>query len=198
MRLWASRVSWALLVLALASTGYLHLTRGVARGLSAKDTSRLERGDLNPGQTTEYVVDLLVSSSCGACRRLAEESEGLLDGLRPALETQLIAPGDSLTRVIVRVHGLDADPGQGYRFASSFGEADEVTAGRRWLNGAAIELLFRDNVGSPEVPQIVIRSRQLTVIPPFVRISDDEVLLRKMGVDELLRWRDSGYPFRVR
>lgn len=160
-----------------------------------QDTRELQtavsQAAVEEGRTTEVVVDLLVSASCAACQELASQSGSWLDELRERLEEE--TSEWPAARVVVRGFGLDHDMEASARFLGRFGRLDERSVGRRWLNTGAISMIWRDNVGSPEVPQLVISRRSINVDPPFVEVGPDEVLVRRIGVDEIVRWREAGF-----
>ncbi|HYT82732.1 MAG TPA: hypothetical protein VEK86_04730 [Gemmatimonadales bacterium] len=89
---------------------------------------------------------------------------------------------------------LDWTVRDGLDFVRAFGDFDEVMVGRNWLNEGAIKYIWRDVVGDPKVPQIVIVLREVKVGDRAINVGMETLLLRKMGVDEITEWVNNGAP----
>lgn len=93
--------------------------------------------------------------------------------------------------------GIAVDPlvEHGYDFLQDLGHFDEITSGRGWLNAGATTYLHRDIPGSPEVPQLLVIVRDIaTEGEDRLQISEDRLLVRKIGLAEIAAWQEFGFP----
>jgi hypothetical protein len=69
---------------------------------------------------------------------------------------------------------------------------DEVSAGQNWLNSEAVQFLWRDHLGEPATPQLVLVERDVEVDKTKIRIGADKIALRLVGAGEIAKWLEDG------
>lgn len=82
---------------------------------------------------------------------------------------------------------------EGMKHLAKYGPFDEVVAGRGWLNVGFFKYVFGDMPGPAATPQVLIVERTVNRIAGQTWISDERVLRRFVGADEISRW-DQGEP----
>jgi len=90
---------------------------------------------------------------------------------------------------------VDWKPVDGIEHLRKFGTFDEVMAGRSWMNTGALKYMWEDIPGKPATPQIVIIKRKNRIKRGVTyQVKKEELLSRKVGIQEIRRWRDRGIP----
>jgi len=89
----------------------------------------------------------------------------------------------------------DWDVREGINYLDRFGTFDEAMAGRGWLNTGILKYIYGDIPGRGAIPQILVVDRYVSGRDSSIRSISDEVLLaRKIGVDEIRDWFELGGP----
>jgi hypothetical protein len=89
---------------------------------------------------------------------------------------------------------LDWDPTTGLSWLNNFGSFDQLTSGGNWLNLAAVNYIFRDVPGQPALPQVLVVQRHVTISKGNIQVSDEHLVARKLGADEITQWVRAGLP----
>lgn len=152
---------------------------------------------VRPGSTLEVTHILeyqdqlelvfLVSATCAGSRNIPD---GYVHDLQSAIQ------GVTADSVTVRVVGVAVDDSweEGVEFLRGLGEFDEVLAGRSWLGTGAKHFIHRDLPGPAVIPQVVVIRRAVRRPVEVTEVGADRVLIRKVGLDEMLRWQSRGFP----
>jgi hypothetical protein len=105
----------------------------------------------------------------------------------------MVAQGEKQSFVSLGV-ALDWSIRDGLEFLGEFGPFDEVMVGRSWLNSGGVRYMWRDIPGEPVCPSIIGTTRQVDVTQTAITVSEEELLLRKVGLTEIEQWGDLGFP----
>jgi hypothetical protein len=81
----------------------------------------------------------------------------------------------------------------GIKDLQRFGTFDEVAAGRTWYNTLLLRYVYRDFVGAPATPQVIVLERTVAA-EERPGISEERVLLRTVGFGAIRRWVEMGVP----
>ena len=92
---------------------------------------------------------------------------------------------------------LDNDLDAGSAFLRRMGRFHEVSIGRSWMNSASIEYLLRGQAAPAAVPQIALFRRDVDHDGGYLSVTADELLDRRIGLDEIQAFRDQGFPIRI-
>jgi len=103
----------------------------------------------------------------------------------------------SVGRTFVAV-GISKDAGtsDGLDHLKEISESfDEVNTGRGWLNHGLLHFLFVRHLGQAATPQIVMLKRSIVRdATTGYAVTEEEVVLRKVGLQEIANWDASGAP----
>lgn len=80
---------------------------------------------------------------------------------------------------------LDHYPKTGLDFLSRFGTFDELIAGGSWLNSASVTWLIRGGE-KLDTPQLLVVERDVEALQSSLRVGQDRVVERAVGVEEIL------------
>jgi hypothetical protein len=84
----------------------------------------------------------------------------------------------------------------GLEHLSRFGEFDEISTGRKWYGMGPRRYIWKDLPGLAGTPQLLVvhRTRQLDPLAGSVEPSfhDERLVVRKVGVDDIRSWIESG------
>lgn len=85
----------------------------------------------------------------------------------------------------------------GIAHLSTFGRFEEIMSGRSWMNEGVLKYIWQTLPGVPSTPQVLVVERIVTV--PFAagdrfKVSDESVIARKIGLDEIEQWVEAGMP----
>jgi hypothetical protein len=86
---------------------------------------------------------------------------------------------------------LDHDPEDGIRTLARFKPFDEILAGGNWVNIGAFHYIWERLPGSASVPQIIVTSRRISQGRSGISYGDEEVLMRVIGADDIVKWSHS-------
>jgi hypothetical protein len=191
------RASWPGLVLvavcsfALAGAGAWWVALG---GTARTAPSRFTAAFDTASARRELVMVYIGSSTCAA----SNSRELLADvrQLRRQLESRAAASGRAFVSLGVAV---DQRADAGLRHLEKVGPFDEVAAGRGWGNAHALRYVWEDWPGIAGTPQIVVIEREMEVSrdsPGGITYATgpERLVLRKAGLWEISRWRESGAP----
>lgn len=129
---------------------------------------------------TELVAVFIASSTCGASAHPTLPEA--LGKIRASLGARATAAGKRFIFIGV---ALDEQPSVGLAFLEPFGPFDEVMAGGSWVGTGAVDFLIRGNPGPLALPQLLILERDIKAEASAISISEDRVLARKLGFDEI-------------
>lgn len=133
------------------------------------------------------------SSTCGACN--VEYLPQLVEDLKIMLEEKSQEYAFSF-----KVVGVSKDwvVNEGLNHLNKFGQFDEISTGSNWLNSAIIKYVWQDFLGDPATPQLVVVKRKMNNIGTSGRnlyqVTDEEVILRKIGNREIEQWHKLKAP----
>lgn len=143
-------------------------------------TAPLPRGGvLQSG--AEVLVVLVVSSQCGPSRS-PHLREAFYRIKESAFERSQVE-GKQFGTIGI---SLDIEPHDGLRFLGAFGSFDEVGAGRGWLNTGATAFMIRGLTGQLATPQVVIVEREIEAEETHLRIGQERLVARYVGLDAIL------------
>jgi hypothetical protein len=139
----------------------------------------------------EYSLVYVGSSRCGPSNiaELAPAVQEILAVLRQRAQSESVA----LTTIGV---ARESDARAGLAHLEKTAMFDEVAAGQGRLNQAALRFVTRDHPGIAATPQLILVERRFRrqgagVYPETL---EEVVLLRRVGVHEILNWRELGAP----
>jgi hypothetical protein len=139
------------------------------------------RASLPNGATLEAVF--VGASTCEASRSSA---------LPRAVRGALALLRDSAAAVGVQFASiglaLDWGPSEGIRWLGRVAHFDEVVAGRSWANLGAIDYLWRDSLGVPAMPQLIVATRTILSDRTRVRATRPQAILRLIGAGAIRDW----------
>ena len=132
---------------------------------------------------SELVAVLFITPSCAAAN-----DETFKANFRQAFTLlRQHAARHGFTSVVIGV-SLSANTAESRRFLVGLAPFDEISIGYGWLNSGAIDLVWRDHPGISVIPQLVILQRKIDVRQSAVLVSQDSLLLRIGGVEDINRW----------
>ena len=86
----------------------------------------------------------------------------------------------------------DVVASEGTAHLREFGNFDEVTAGRGWMNIGVMRYVYDDLPGPAATPQIVVVKRNVRVENGQRAFVDEQVLTRLAGLVEIRKWVETG------
>lgn len=147
-------------------------------------------GSADATSGTELIAIYFGSANCAWSNR--DSMPQAVREVKTALAEKADARGHAFASVGV---ALDWSVEEGLDHLDRFGHFDEVSTGRNWLNSAAVDYVWKDVPGRPATPQILVLKR--TVRGPGLGssggryvVDDPNVVVRKVGYHEILRWVD--------
>ncbi len=145
---------------------------------------------IEPTGGPELVLLYIGSSTCVWCN--AEELPGTLAELKDLVSKQANDAGYSFATMGI---AKDSAVSQGLEHLQKVGGFDEVNTGRGWLNTGALRYVFMEHPGRSATPQVLVLRR--TILPNTstgFTVSGERVLIRKIGLNRIIEWADSGAP----
>lgn len=132
---------------------------------------------------TELVVVYVGSTSCKASLEpgFADVVHSINDKVRAAAKRD----GKLFSSVGV---ALDWSTNQGASYLTQFGDFDEISVGRNWLNGSVVNFVWRDHPGPAATPMIVVFERDVVMDNEAIKVSQERILKRVVGGDEIRAW----------
>lgn len=143
----------ALLVVLAAGTSIAISRLAVAQNDRVNDLGATAI-DVQIRSSTDTLLVLFLSGSCGACRQEPGASR-----LKEAIGSYVT----SAPRARIVGVGLDAGASQALAYLEGVGHFDEVSAGGAWTNHLSLQYLFADSIPIATVPQLVFVERHTVV-----------------------------------
>jgi hypothetical protein len=140
---------------------------------------------------SEIVVALIASRACGAAAR-----PGFTNAVQQ-MHALVAAQRTDSVRISTLGVALDWDASIGLDFLREHGEFEQVAAGGNWLNLGATQLIWRELPGLPAIPQIVVFRRDIEVNEAGLSLTPDQLLFRRVGVQEIIEWVARGAPLPI-
>jgi hypothetical protein len=115
---------------------------------------------------------------------------GLRDTLRAAQSANFAA-------VSVIAVDLEGDVRSGVDYLRSLGPSfDQVSIGGAWLNELITNLVWREALAKPSVPQVLLVARRVDAsrFPRDVAVGRDSLVLSVAGRDSVVEWIGRGAP----
>jgi hypothetical protein len=84
----------------------------------------------------------------------------------------------------------------GLAYLKRFGSFDEISIGNGWLNDEAMHFVWQGLPGQALVPQVIVVERELKALEPGYEFSNERVLVRALGVQQIETWLADGAPIR--
>ena len=140
------------------------------------------------GVAGEEVLMIYVGSS--TCRwSNATELPGLVRKLKVDLQARVLESGYGFATLGI---SSDLSPVAGWRHLQAFGRFDEIVAGRGWLNTGLTRYVYGALPGQAATPQVILVQRRVTSERGNRAITHERVLLRRIGLDEIVDWVSAG------
>ncbi len=137
----------------------------------------------------EIVLVYVGSSKCAWSN--APELPGIVRALKRDLLARARAEGRGFAAAGV---ARDVRAAAGLAHLEKFGAFDEVMAGRSWANAGVQKYMYGNMPGPGATPQILVVARTLDYDHGHVSISDERVLARAVGLEEITEWAAKGAP----
>lgn len=159
------------------------------------DTESLLSSENRPAPLDESIqkdVRLVFFGSPACAASTADRTAEVVGELKRTLNSEL---NDDEYTVSALGVSIESDVDKGYTFLPSFKVFDELITGNGWLNSGAVEYFWRQELTEPAVPQVLVLYREVQREGRFINVSEDSLLFKSLGIDELRRRLDSGQPF---
>ena len=185
---WLTRVAVGVLVLcSIVLFGVWRSSSSLSPAAAPTSLSPSEIPVTSPQAPLQSGKQLLVifigSSTCGASSR--PELAQSFKALRASLASEAKRRDARVTYMGV---ATDWSIQLGLGFLSKYGPFDQVNVGANWLNNGIISYVWRDIPGQPLLPQVLVVERTVVLKDGFITVSDETLLTRKLGVDEVVAW----------
>ena len=147
------------------------------------------------GQEAKYELQLkyIGSSTCHFCNvpAIPKSVNNIRDDL--LIKSQQNVFGFSMVGI-----SKDMVITEGLHHLSKIGRFDEVTTGKGWLNAGILKYIYGEIPGRAATPQLLVILRQYRMIarktngsPSFRGINSEELIARKIGVEEITTWANN-------
>jgi len=172
-----------------AIMGALFLTGAALKYVFVVPAPEVVAGRLAEGVETQVI--LLASPSCGTCQ--SAEFVDLMRSLLTTLEHREWGDTAHLSKVFV---GLGSVVEEQLALAHRYGRFDELVLGHGWSNMGAMRYIWQDMPSEGATPNLVVTRRTLAYNEHTRGIAptDEVVLARLIGIDEIRRWASNGSP----
>lgn len=165
--------------------GYAHI-----RSRTASVSSETFSEVIGHSEVDEFVLVFIASAACRACSD--PELPYMVDDARKAISAQARTVGVRTRMIGI---GVDLAAGASIESLARFGSFDEMLVGGGWSGTGMMYYIWDGMRGSAGVPQIMVFYRRLVAANADVGIAvQPQLLARAVGLDELGRWRASGFP----
>lgn len=135
------------------------------------------------GQTSELVSVFISASFCGANKTVGFREA--VRELNDILEVRALAENIAFRSIGI---SIDWDPHLGVQYLGRFGPFDEIIAGNNWLNLGTLRYIWNDFPGMGAIPQILILRRTVHNSQAALTVSNERVISRLVGVDQIKDW----------
>ena len=181
-RLISSRFVSVAISLAAIGLGAFGTAR-ILRAAGARVPSRTEGAIIASSGEPDYVEEVAVligSHTCraGAIPGLTNQTKRLIDSLRHAA----VGRGHVFATVGV---SMDGPIDKGEAWLEDFGDFDEITVGRNWLNSAVVQRVWDDPDPKPSIPQLLLVQHRIVKSLRTLTVGPDSLLRRWVGAGEL-------------
>lgn len=174
-----------------ASTGAVSAPEFTLRWRAQGDDGYVPERRAPPGR--ELAMVFIGSSTCAASNHNALPAA--VERLKTLLRDRAVRSNRTFA-----AHGVarDWDVDAGLAHLHRFGQFDEVTAGRNWLNSGVVHYVWEDIPGEAATPQVIVVDRQLVdrrspqAADGVVR--DERLVTRLVGWPEIVQWLERGAP----
>lgn len=147
-----------------------------------------------PGDN-EWVLVYIGSSSCAWSQ--SDTMPPTYRTIRRLVSKQARHNGASFSTLGI---ALDWSPESGIQHLARYDGFDAVATGRNWYNTVAHRFLWGELPGPAATPQFLVIARRREDTPRSdgyaYRVVDREMIARRVGLSEILRWADRGAPVR--
>lgn len=131
----------------------------------------------------ERLLVYIGSATCGPSNDA--DMSHLLDAIR--VKVAQSAERDGRRFVTVGI-AKDGDVAAGLQHLESMGRFDEIMTGRSWANIGLLKYVFSDLRGPAATPQVIVVDRRVLNQGVHVEVTDEQVLARRIGLQELREW----------
>ena len=143
------------------------------------------RVDTGPELTFVFVT----SSTCGPSNE--PTLPDTIENLKLIVQARAMNTGRSFAAIgVARDRQVEA----GLRHLVGFGQFDEVSSGRGWLNMGLLKFVYEELPGVAATPQVVVVERFVSTEGGELSIVVERLLVRKVGLDEIDMWAGLGAP----
>lgn len=132
---------------------------------------------------TEIVFVYVGSSTCGWSN--TRDMPDYVDYLKQRLNRHAQDRGLAFAAIGIARDRVVED---GLEHLKKFGAFDEVTTGRGWANLGVQRYVYGEMPGQGATPQVAVLLRRLDYVSGHVVVTDQDVLVRKVGVAEIAQW----------
>lgn len=159
----------------------------VAWSVPAVESRQYVPGSAGAGE--EILLVYMGSSSCHW-----SNAPGLASTVRQLkLDIQRRVRSDGLTFATLGI-ARDRSVVTGMKHLRKFGAFDEVTAGHGWYNDGVRRYVYEELPGPASTPQVIVVRRTLGTEGDQRLVANEQVLVRKVGLSEILEWAEAGAP----
>ena len=138
----------------------------------------------------ETVLVYVGSSTCGWSN--TPELPSLIKGLKAELQSRAHREDWRFATIGIAKDRRAVD---GLAHLDKFGGFDEVMAGHGWANRGVQEFVYGQGslAGRGATPQVIVVSRRLELVADgHVSLADEQVVVRKVGLDQITEWIADG------
>lgn len=140
----------------------------------------------------QIILVIVGAKSCAACSR---------DEFAPAIETlklnALDASRSASRSYMVVGAAVDGRPSDGLALLEGLGAFDQIAVGGSWLNMAAVRYVWETFPGEPTIPQVIVLERDIEMNESGIRVADERLLTRLVGIDEILDAAQEGMRLQI-
>lgn len=160
--------------------------------------SKIDDSLYTPDYTQESGPELALvyigSSTCTASN--AEFLPRTIEKLKLIIKKRAKKHGRSFSAVGIAV---DWEVENGIEYLHKFGRFDEIMTGQKWSNIGALKYMWEDIPGKGGTPQVLVVDHVLQVPKGQgdvlqYSISNEELIIRKVGTKEIRQWVERGAP----
>ncbi len=137
----------------------------------------------------EMVMVYLGAYSCAFAND--EALPRIVERIKLGLQDKAVNEGMSFSAIGVAV---DWRVGEGVEHLEKFGQFDEILAGRKWHGVGSLQFFKERLAGVAATPQVLVFKRDIEAEEGAFRVSNERVLVRKMGVLGIGNWLERGLP----
>lgn len=167
--------------------------------VEARNLSGAERYEPDGGSTAGPQIVMVYFGSSGCAYSNDPALPEQVEAAKVELRQRAAEVGASFSAIGVAV---DASVEDGLDHLAGFGLFDEVIVGNRWVNHGALVYAWGELAGRTGTPSIIVAKRVVQVPARDTTssgegtydVSEHQLLARKLGLVEIRRWADNGFP----